>query len=155
MTTCPASLFSRATPLSSTLLPAIRLRKRNIVVGGSGEGVGPQAFSSATPSLPDCPSPTRRSTPSVERIRRLLVVRRAADAGSRQQTLCILAGPMLAGATSGRGMLKALLKEQRAKVEEIKKKTDFYSTHELLARYNVSTPSSPQQHQRQSGPPTP
>ncbi|KAJ7079698.1 hypothetical protein C8R44DRAFT_754579 [Mycena epipterygia] len=29
------------------------------------------------------------------------------------------------GATSGSGMLKALLKEQRAKVEEIKKKTNF------------------------------
>ncbi|KAJ7079689.1 hypothetical protein C8R44DRAFT_992583 [Mycena epipterygia] len=53
--------------------------------------------------------------------------------------------------------LQALLKEQRAKVEEIKKKTNFYSTRELLARYDASAPSSPQQQQQQrpSGPQTP
>ncbi|KAJ7274578.1 hypothetical protein B0H12DRAFT_1089277 [Mycena haematopus] len=63
--------------------------------------------------------------------------------------------------------LQALLKAQRAKVEEIKKKTNFYETRELLSRYDrdsggsappggggggpgsVSSPNTPQ---RQSGP---
>ncbi|KAJ6537510.1 hypothetical protein DFH09DRAFT_1177921 [Mycena vulgaris] len=40
--------------------------------------------------------------------------------------------------------LQTLLKEQRAKVEEIKKKTNFYSTRELLSRYDASAPNSPQ-----------
>ncbi|KAJ7455744.1 hypothetical protein FB451DRAFT_1277333 [Mycena latifolia] len=41
--------------------------------------------------------------------------------------------------------LQTLMKEQRAKVEEIKKKTNFYSTRELLSRYDASasTPNSP------------
>ncbi|KAJ7764688.1 hypothetical protein B0H16DRAFT_1525381 [Mycena metata] len=41
--------------------------------------------------------------------------------------------------------LQALLKQQRAKVEEIKKKTNFYSTRDLLSRYDASasTPGSP------------
>ncbi|KIY63287.1 hypothetical protein CYLTODRAFT_494040 [Cylindrobasidium torrendii FP15055 ss-10] len=34
--------------------------------------------------------------------------------------------------------LQSLLKEQRAKVEEIKKKTNYYSTRELLKRYDAS-----------------
>ncbi|KAJ7263926.1 hypothetical protein C8J57DRAFT_1070333, partial [Mycena rebaudengoi] len=41
--------------------------------------------------------------------------------------------------------LQNLLKEQRAKVEEIKKKTNYYSTRELLSRYDDSAPNSPQQ----------
>jgi hypothetical protein len=58
--------------------------------------------------------------------------------------------------TNAEKTLQALLKEQRAKVEEIKKKTNFYSTRELLARYDASAPSSPQQQQqRPSGPQTP
>ncbi|KAJ7098514.1 hypothetical protein B0H15DRAFT_821015 [Mycena belliarum] len=40
--------------------------------------------------------------------------------------------------------LQVLLKEQRTKVEEIKKKTNFYSTRELLARYDADVPGSPQ-----------
>ncbi|KAJ7680039.1 hypothetical protein B0H17DRAFT_74222 [Mycena rosella] len=40
--------------------------------------------------------------------------------------------------------LQSLLKQQRAKVEEIKKKTNFYSTRELLERYDGSAPNSPQ-----------
>ncbi|KAJ7105894.1 hypothetical protein C8R44DRAFT_328601 [Mycena epipterygia] len=52
--------------------------------------------------------------------------------------------------------LQALLKEQRAKVEEIKKKFSFYSTRELLARYDAATPNFPQQQQqRPPGPQTP
>lgn len=39
-------------------------------------------------------------------------------------------------------MLQALLKQQRSKVEEIKKKTNYYSTRELLQRYD-EPPSSP------------
>ncbi|KAJ7705135.1 hypothetical protein B0H16DRAFT_1636709 [Mycena metata] len=41
--------------------------------------------------------------------------------------------------------LQTLLKQQRAKVEEIKKKTNFYSTRDLLSRYDASasTPGSP------------
>ncbi|KAJ7022790.1 hypothetical protein C8F04DRAFT_230590 [Mycena alexandri] len=41
--------------------------------------------------------------------------------------------------------LQALLKQQRAKVEEIKKKTNFYSTRDLLSRYDgsASAPGSP------------
>ncbi|KAJ6605963.1 hypothetical protein B0H10DRAFT_2075372 [Mycena sp. CBHHK59/15] len=45
--------------------------------------------------------------------------------------------------------LQTLLKEQRAKVEEIKKKTNYYSTRDLLSKYDGSAPNSPQQH----GPP--
>ncbi|KAK1225841.1 hypothetical protein PQX77_011202 [Marasmius sp. AFHP31] len=40
--------------------------------------------------------------------------------------------------------LQQLLKQQRAKVEEIKKKTNFYSTRDLLQRYDEqSSPSTP------------
>ncbi|KAJ7167977.1 hypothetical protein C8R46DRAFT_996172 [Mycena filopes] len=39
--------------------------------------------------------------------------------------------------------LQVALKEQRAKVEEIKKKTNFYSTRDLLSRYDASAPGSP------------
>ncbi|KAF7360098.1 hypothetical protein MVEN_00738200 [Mycena venus] len=35
--------------------------------------------------------------------------------------------------------LQTLLKTQRAKVEEIKKKTNFYQTHALLSRYDLSS----------------
>ncbi|KAF9254545.1 hypothetical protein L218DRAFT_1082281 [Marasmius fiardii PR-910] len=39
--------------------------------------------------------------------------------------------------------LRQLLKEQREKVEEIKKKTNYYSTRDLLQRYDESSPSTP------------
>ncbi|KAJ7508809.1 hypothetical protein B0H11DRAFT_1962692 [Mycena galericulata] len=51
--------------------------------------------------------------------------------------------------------LQTLLKEQRTKVEEIKKKTNFYSTRDLLSRYDGSAPSSPSQPQRGAPPQTP
>jgi len=43
--------------------------------------------------------------------------------------------------------LKKLHTDQRAKIEEIKKKTNFYSTRSLIERYDVpgSAPSTPQQ----------
>ncbi|KAF9002249.1 hypothetical protein BDQ17DRAFT_1280535 [Cyathus striatus] len=52
--------------------------------------------------------------------------------------------------------LQALRKKQRLKVEEIKKKTNYYSTHDLLRRYDESNASSPmgtpqQQKQQQRG----
>ncbi|KAJ7283141.1 hypothetical protein C8J57DRAFT_1291352 [Mycena rebaudengoi] len=47
--------------------------------------------------------------------------------------------------------LQTLLKEQRSKVEEIKKKTNFYSTRDLLSRYDGSAPSSPQPQTPQKG----
>ncbi|KAK0443975.1 uncharacterized protein EV420DRAFT_1575786 [Desarmillaria tabescens] len=37
--------------------------------------------------------------------------------------------------------LQKLMKEQRTKVEEIKKKTNYYSTRELLQRYDESSPA--------------
>ncbi|KAJ7218376.1 hypothetical protein GGX14DRAFT_549925 [Mycena pura] len=40
--------------------------------------------------------------------------------------------------------LQALLKQQREKVEELKKKTNFYSTRDLLSRYDASAPQTPQ-----------
>lgn len=41
--------------------------------------------------------------------------------------------------------LKELLKQQRTKVEEIKKKTNYYSTRDLLSKYDDGTPAnSPQ-----------
>ncbi|KAF7299484.1 Lunapark b isoform 1 [Mycena indigotica] len=41
--------------------------------------------------------------------------------------------------------LQVLMKEQREKVEEIKKKTNFYSTRDLLSRYDQqSAPGTPQ-----------
>ncbi|CAK5276942.1 unnamed protein product [Mycena citricolor] len=39
--------------------------------------------------------------------------------------------------------LQDLLKEQRTTVEALKKKTQFYETRELLAKYDSSSPSSP------------
>lgn len=40
--------------------------------------------------------------------------------------------------------LQGVLKEQRSKVDEIKKKTNYYSTHELLQRYEGGpSPGSP------------
>ncbi|KAJ7634455.1 hypothetical protein FB45DRAFT_467855 [Roridomyces roridus] len=48
--------------------------------------------------------------------------------------------------------LQTLLKEQRLKVEEIKKKTNFYETRDLLSRYEGSAPGTPQQ-RRPGGPP--
>ncbi|KAF7314648.1 hypothetical protein MKEN_00938600 [Mycena kentingensis (nom. inval.)] len=49
--------------------------------------------------------------------------------------------------------LQALLKEQRTKVEEIKKKTNFYSTRDLLSRYDQqSAPGTPQRGPQQPPP---
>jgi len=50
--------------------------------------------------------------------------------------------------------LQKLLKQQREKVEEIKKKTNYYSTRELLQRYDESSPSATPLRQR-SQPPQP
>lgn len=38
--------------------------------------------------------------------------------------------------------VQLLMKERRTKVEEIKKKTNYYSTRDLLQRYDDSTPSN-------------
>lgn len=40
-------------------------------------------------------------------------------------------------------VLKDLMKKRREKVEEIKKKTNYYSTHDLLQKYDDSSPGSP------------
>ncbi|KAK7453453.1 hypothetical protein VKT23_011725 [Stygiomarasmius scandens] len=50
--------------------------------------------------------------------------------------------------------LQDLLKQQRTKVEEIKKKTNYYSTRELLQRYDEPSPSNSPLRQR-SVPPQP
>ncbi|KAK0207135.1 hypothetical protein DFS33DRAFT_1382210 [Desarmillaria ectypa] len=44
--------------------------------------------------------------------------------------------------------LQNLMKEQRTKVEEIKKKTNYYSTRELLQRYDESSPAPSSLRQR-------
>ncbi|KAK0499435.1 hypothetical protein EDD18DRAFT_1151180 [Armillaria luteobubalina] len=44
--------------------------------------------------------------------------------------------------------LQKLMKEQRTKVEEIKKKTNYYSTRELLQRYDENSPASSPLRQR-------
>ncbi|KAJ7062293.1 hypothetical protein C8F01DRAFT_1057220 [Mycena amicta] len=53
--------------------------------------------------------------------------------------------------------LQVLMNEQRSKVEEIKKKTNFYSTRDLLSRYDQqSAPGTPQRGpQLSAGPGTP
>ena len=63
--------------------------------------------------------------------------------------------------------LQALLKQQRAKIEEVKKKTNYYSTRDLIQKYDESNqtpqgtpargapPSLPQTPQRRPGPPGP
>ncbi|KAL1755796.1 hypothetical protein FB107DRAFT_248645 [Schizophyllum commune] len=60
--------------------------------------------------------------------------------------------------------LQALLKQQRAKIEEVKKKTNYYSTRDLIQKYDESNqtpqgtpargapPSLPQTPQRRPGP---
>ncbi|KAF5358639.1 hypothetical protein D9758_007708 [Tetrapyrgos nigripes] len=50
--------------------------------------------------------------------------------------------------------LQNLLKQQRAKIEEVKKKTNYYSTRELLQRYDEPSPSNSPLRQR-SVPPQP
>ncbi|KIK66209.1 hypothetical protein GYMLUDRAFT_192853 [Collybiopsis luxurians FD-317 M1] len=50
--------------------------------------------------------------------------------------------------------LQQLLKQQREKVEEIKKQTNYYSTRELLQRYDESSPAGSPNQQR-SGPSQP
>ncbi|TFK33254.1 hypothetical protein BDQ12DRAFT_691308 [Crucibulum laeve] len=44
--------------------------------------------------------------------------------------------------------LQSLLKQQRSKVEEIKKKTNFYSTRDLIQKYDDSTPMNTPLRQR-------
>jgi hypothetical protein len=39
--------------------------------------------------------------------------------------------------------LKDLMKQRREKVEDIKKKTNYYSTRDLLQKYDESSPGSP------------
>ncbi|KAJ3795755.1 hypothetical protein GGU11DRAFT_746782 [Lentinula aff. detonsa] len=51
--------------------------------------------------------------------------------------------------------LQQLLKQQREKVEEIKKKTNYYSTRELLQRYDESSPAASPVQQRSSKPSQP
>ncbi|THV00185.1 hypothetical protein K435DRAFT_855027 [Dendrothele bispora CBS 962.96] len=51
--------------------------------------------------------------------------------------------------------LQNLLKQQRAKVEEIKKKTNYYSTRELLQRYDEPSPSNSPLRQRSVPQPQP
>ncbi|KAJ4480914.1 hypothetical protein J3R30DRAFT_3462301 [Lentinula aciculospora] len=48
--------------------------------------------------------------------------------------------------------LQQLLKQQREKVEEIKKKTNYYSTRELLQRYDESSPAATPPQQRSAVP---
>jgi len=48
--------------------------------------------------------------------------------------------------------LQNLLKQQREKVEEIKKKTNYYSTRELLQRYDDSPSATPPRQQQRPGP---
>ncbi|KAF5383871.1 hypothetical protein D9757_007431 [Collybiopsis confluens] len=50
--------------------------------------------------------------------------------------------------------LQRLVKQQREKVEEIKKKTNYYSTRELLQRYDETSPAGSPMQQR-SGPSQP
>ena len=45
--------------------------------------------------------------------------------------------------------LKELMKKRRDKVEEIKKKTNFYSTRDLLQKYDEASPSATPLRQRQ------
>ena len=40
-------------------------------------------------------------------------------------------------------MIQTLMKERRDKVEEIKKKTNYYSTRELIQRYDDGSPATP------------
>ena len=40
--------------------------------------------------------------------------------------------------------LKKLLAEQRTTIEDIKKKTNYYSTRNLIERYDGAQPSAPQ-----------
>jgi endoplasmic reticulum junction formation protein lunapark len=41
--------------------------------------------------------------------------------------------------------VQTLMKERREKVEEIKKKTNYYYTRDLIQRYDESSPSTPLQ----------
>lgn len=54
-------------------------------------------------------------------------------------------------------VLKALMKKRREKVEEIKQKTNYYSTRDLLQKYDDSSPGSPVplRHRLPAGQPVP
>ena len=41
--------------------------------------------------------------------------------------------------------VQALMKERREKVEEVKKKTNYYSTRDLIQRYDEASPATPPQ----------
>ena len=41
--------------------------------------------------------------------------------------------------------MQALVKERREKVEEVKKKTNYYSTRDLIQRYDETSPATPLQ----------
>ena len=41
--------------------------------------------------------------------------------------------------------MQTLMKERREKVEEIKKKTNYYSTRDLIQRYDETSPATPLQ----------
>ena len=54
--------------------------------------------------------------------------------------------------------VQKLVKERREKVEEVKKKTNYYSTRDLIQRYDETLPTTPLQprlHPGQSLPVTP
>ena len=52
-------------------------------------------------------------------------------------------------------MVQALMKERREKVEEVKKKTNYYSTRDLIQRYDESSPATPLQPRVNPGQPLP
>lgn len=51
--------------------------------------------------------------------------------------------------------VQTLMKERREKVEEIKKKTNYYSTRDLIQRYDETSPATPLQPRVNPGQPLP
>jgi hypothetical protein len=51
--------------------------------------------------------------------------------------------------------VRTLTKERREKVEEIKKKTNYYSTRDLIQRYDETSPATPLQPRVNPGQPLP
>jgi hypothetical protein len=51
--------------------------------------------------------------------------------------------------------VQTLMKERRDKVDEIKKKTNYYSTRDLIQRYDETSPSTPLQPRVNPGQPLP
>ena len=52
-------------------------------------------------------------------------------------------------------MVQTLMKERREKVEEVKKKTNYYSTRDLIQRYDETSPATPPQLRVNPGQPLP